>query len=83
MDLSLATNYLDELKSQYPSITDENELNRLIARMKQIHKIISDDYKIIAEREVCRIMQKPPSIKLVRLEQTRRAKLFEITGQVL
>jgi hypothetical protein len=83
MDLSLANNYLDELKNEYKSATDEDELNRVISRMKQINKIISDDYKIIAEREVCRIMQKPPSIKLIRLEQTRRAKLFEITGQNL
>ena len=83
MDLSLASNYLDELKNQYRSATDEDELNRLISRMKQINKIISNDSKIIAEREVCRIIQKPPSIKLVRLEQIRRAKLFEITEQVL
>ena len=83
MDLLLASNYLNELKNQYKSATDEDELNRIISRMKQINKIIFDDYKIIAEREVCRIMQKPPSMKLVRLEQTRRAKLFEITGRVL
>jgi len=83
MDLLLASNYLNELRNEYKSATDEDNLNRIISRMKQINKIISNDYKIIAEREVCRIMQKPPSMKLVRLEQTRRAKLFEITGRVL
>ena len=83
MDLLLASNYLNELKNQYKSATDEDELNRLISRMKQISKITCNDYKIVAEREVCRIMKKTPSIKLIRLEQTRRAKLFEITGQVL
>jgi len=83
MDLSLATNYLDELNTQYKSTTDECLQHNILYRMKQISKITCNDYKIVAEREVCRIMKKTPSMKLIRLEQTRRAKLFEITGQNL